>query len=366
MANSVFEDVNSSVLASYWQVKEKENAPYLWDTLFPTIKQQSSEFSFLRGTSNAPKMLSASAFDAPAIMEDRQGYEKISDRTRYFKAGKYIDEAMRQQLLRVEQYGTQIEKDTINQRIFDDETELLKSASLTREFMRNRLVQTGKLDFTSNGQHIQADYEMKDTHIATVDKAWGIDGSTPFDDIKKAQDVVANDSGQVITRAVMTTSTFNSMLKDPSVKATMLVNLGNLGQVAIPQSELLSFLAANYNLNIQLYDKTFNNGETMQKFIPDGHVIFLPEGNLGNTYMSTTPEEADLMSASDVDVSIVDQGVAITTILTSDPVNKKTNVSQQVMPSFEQIDAVYNLDVAPTGSVTPPEGNGDGTEAPEA
>lgn len=366
MADSIFDSINSTALATYWVTKEKEHDPYIWDTLFPTIKQESADFSFYRGVTNAPKPLAPSAHDAQAIMRDRQGFGEIRDHTRFFKEGKYIDENLQNELDKLSQYGTQLQKDIISSRIMDDSAELIEGASLTREIMRNQLVQTGKVKVFGNGQQIEADYLMKDNHLATSKVAWGTDGSTPFDDIQKAKDVVADDSGQTISRAVMNTATFRMLLSDTNVKSSMLYDMGNLRNVSIPQSELLSFLVANYNLDIELYDKTFNDNGVTTKFVPDGRVIFLPEGALGKTIMSVTPEERSLLSAPGTDVSIVDTGVAIKTIMESDPVTKETIVSQKVMPSFEQIDAVYNLNVAPTGSVTPPEGNGNGTEAPEA
>lgn len=365
MPDSIFSDINSNALKTYWIETTKDQDPYLWDTLFPTIKQKSRKFTWYRGKSAAPKPLAASAFDAAAIMRERDGGDKVSDETRRFKEGMYIDEDLQKELSDVSMYGSQLQKDLINERIMNDTSRLLKGASLSREIMRNQMVQTGKIDIYSNGTHITADIEMKDSHLATVKKPWGIDGATPLEDIQLAKDVVENDSGRTINRAVLTTATFNTLLKDPNIKSSMLLNLGNLSQVSIPQSELKAYLLENYGLQIQIYDKTFNNGIAMEKFIPDGKVIFLPEGDLGNTYMSTTPEE-DMLASTGSDIAIVDQAVAVSTILVNDPVTKKTIVSQDVMPSFEQIDAVYNLNVAPTGAVTPPEGNGDGTEAPKA
>lgn len=348
MPATIFDDINSTNLASYWLTLEQEQAPYLWDTLFPTTKQTSSDFSFYRGIANTPKPLMPSAFDAQAIMRGRQGYGKVSDHTRYFKEGKYIDEQLRQELLRVGQNATPAERDMINTHIFADTAELLSAATLTREIMRNQLVQSGKVNLFGNGQLIQADYQMKPTHLATAAKAWGADGATPFDDIKKARQTVEDDSGQTITRAVMNATTLDSLLHDANVKSTMLYDNGSLANVTIPQSHLLEFLVENYNLTVQVYDKSYMDIDgTKKKWIPDGRVIFLPDGSLGQTVMSTTPEEADLLASAAADVSIVDQGVAITTTLTSDPVSKKTNVSQQVMPTFEQIDGVYVLDTVP-------------------
>lgn len=352
--SSIFDDITATDLGAFWTEKSKERAPYLWDTLFPAKKQVGSNFEFYRGQSNAPKPLVPSAFGAQAIMRERQDFEKISDKTRYFKEGLQIDEDLRQQLLNLQQNGNSSQKDLIINKIFDDQERLLTGAELTREIVRNQLMQTGKVNIFGNGQHIQADYEMKETHKVVAKNAWGSTGSTPFDDIRAAKNVVGDDSDQTITRVVMNDNTLQSMLRDTNVKSTMLYDNGKLANVTIPQSELFSFLSLNYGLTIQVYDKQYNDIDGTKKYwIPDGRVIFLPEGNLGNTIMSTTPEEADLLGSQAADVSIVDNGVAISTMMTADPVNKKTNVSQQFMPTFEMIDGIYILDTAAVAAPDP-------------
>ena len=68
----------------------------------------------------------------------------------------------------------------------------------------------------------------------------------------------------------------------------------------------------------------------------------IPDGDLGNTYFGTTPEESDLMSGNtDAQVEIVNTGVAITTIKEPHPVNIMTVVSAIVLPSFEAIDNIF-------------------------
>ncbi|HBF73722.1 MAG TPA: major capsid protein E [Lactobacillus sp.] len=351
----IFDDINATNLGTYWTTKSQNTAPYLWDTLFPVQKQLSDTFQFYRGTSRAPHALAPSAFGVPAIMRDRQGYQKVTDRTRYFKEGKYIDENLRQELLRVQSNGSDGQKDIINNRIFADMAELLDGAILTQEIVRNQMVQTGKLNVFGNGQVINdVDYKLMSTHKVVNAKAWGTDGSKPFDDIDQAQYVVGNDSDQTITRAVMNRATFTALLHDENVKGTLFYDNGKLANVALPQSELLNYLSTQYGLEVVVYDKQYVDldGQT-KKWIPDGRVIFMPAGNLGNTVTSTTPEEADLLGTSAADVSLVNGGIAISTITTADPVNKKINVSQQFLPSFEQIDGIYILDAFATAAKDP-------------
>ena len=74
-------------------------------------------------------------------------------------------------------------------------------------------------------------------------------------------------------------------------------------------------------------------------------MALLSDGALGNTYLGTTPEEADLQGKVIADVSIVDTGVAVTQVLNPHPVNVNTYVSEIVLPSYEQMDHVALLKV---------------------
>lgn len=69
-----------------------------------------------------------------------------------------------------------------------------------------------------------------------------------------------------------------------------------------------------------------------------------PDGDLGYTWMGTTPAESDMMGGNVANVSIVDTGVAITTVQKADPVQVETIVSMICLPSFEAADQVYILD----------------------
>ena len=62
------------------------------------------------------------------------------------------------------------------------------------------------------------------------------------------------------------------------------------------------------------------------------------DGALGDTYLGTTPEEADLMGGGKADVAVVNNGIALTQILEEHPVNLFTFASEIVLPSFERMD----------------------------
>lgn len=86
--------------------------------------------------------------------------------------------------------------------------------------------------------------------------------------------------------------------------------------------------------------------KTSKAFYPDDMVTLLPDGTIGSTWYGTTPEEADLMGDSGAQVSIVNTGVAITSIVTKHPVNTEIYASEIVLPSFERMDDVFVMKVA--------------------
>ena len=82
--------------------------------------------------------------------------------------------------------------------------------------------------------------------------------------------------------------------------------------------------------------------------MPEHTFVLFPEGDLGRTWFGTTPEESDLLASSVANVSIVDTGVAVTTVQKTDPVNVETKVTMICLPSFETADQVYTMDTNPS------------------
>ena len=118
----------------------------------------------------------------------------------------------------------------------------------------------------------------------------------------------------------------------------------------VTKADFISYLEDNYNLKVVIKNQTYKDVDgTVKKYFPDGAVTFGPNTALGNTVFGTTPEESDLMGGGNaaVQVQLVGAGIAVTTKKLDDPVNVETKVSMIALPSFEQIDEVYMLDVDP-------------------
>lgn len=340
---SMFGLVNSQEIATYWTEKSIEQAPYLGEVLFPNDKQLGMELSWFVGQTGAPKALQPSALDAAAIPRDRKDFERLVTDMFFFKESYYIDEKLRQELLKVMATGNQQYIDAVLNKIFKDAIELINGAAVQREIMRMQLLTTGKIDIVGNGQDYSLDYEFPENHIANAKVSWtDKDASDPAEDIENALDKIEADSGERPTRAVLNSTTLRQLRNSKAIGLNLYPN--GAGNIRVSKADVIQYLNDELGLETVVYSKLYTDSDgNSQKFVKDNVVALLPGTELGSTWFGTTPEEADLQASAVANVSIVDTGVAVTSSEKIDPVNVDTKVSMMSLPSFEQINKVFIL-----------------------
>lgn len=341
---TIFDIITSTEIASYWELMTQDRAPYLGEELFPNEKKLGLKLDWLKGSSGLPIVLKASAFDVKAVPRPRIGFDKLSAQMPFFKESKYIDEELRQQLNMIIETGNQAYIDTISNRIFADETELLEGAAAQRERMRMMMLTTGVISMKSNGQVYEYDYRIPEGHKKTVTKSWSDQTATIMDDIRKAQDIIREDTGVELTRAVTTSKVIGYMRNNTEIKKSIAILTD--GQGFISDSKVVSYIKDELGITIAVYDKKYKDEDgNTQNYVPEDTFTLIPDGTLGNTWFGTTPEESDLLTSGVANVSIVDTGVAITTVAETDPVNVNTKVTMICLPDFPTADQVFIYDV---------------------
>ncbi|WP_314581863.1 major capsid protein [Enterococcus gilvus] len=343
---NIFDLVQAPNVATYWAEKTNETQPYLGEELFPMDKQLGMKLSWLKGKTGSPVALRPSALDADVIPRGRAGFEELIEKMIFFKESYYIDEELRQQLQMVNQTNNKEYQDVLLNRVFDDVADLLRGAAVRREIMRMQMLTTGTIKINENGQQYNIDYDLPAGHKKKAATKWSdIENADPVEDIDIAVTAMKED-GVTPARAVLNSKTFRYLRQNAAIKATILGNNANAQAAKLSKQSLLDYISEEFNLEIVVYDKVYTDTSGTHKFIPDNIFVLLPAETLGKTWFGTTPEEADLMSSPNVaNVSIVDTGVAITTMKKADPVNVETKVSMISLPSFEQSEAVCILDV---------------------
>lgn len=342
---TIFDLLTAPEITAYWEVLTQDEQPYLGEELFPSDKKRGLDLKWLKGARGLPVVLNTSAFDVHAIPRPRIGFERLTAQMPYFKESYYVDEEMRQELNIVLETGNQAYIDSVMNRIFDDETNLLRGAAAARERMRMMALCTGVISMASNGQAFSYDYQVPANHKGEAATSWSSTNTAdPLEDIRVAKELIQDETGAVVTRAVCTGKTWRYLRNNESIKKAIFVLTNGAG--AVSDNALRTFIKDELDIEVVVYDKRYKDesGNTT-KYVPDDTFVLFPSGPLGKTWFGTTPAESDLMSGSAANVSITDTGVAVTTAQKVDPVNVETIVSMICLPSFEMADQIYILDV---------------------
>jgi len=340
---TIFDLVNAQNVATYYQNNPLNTAPYLGATLFPAKKQLGLDLSWIKGANGLPVALMPSEFDAKATVRDRIGFSKVQTEMPFFREAKRIGEKDRQELNRLLSSNLGDAVDSLIANIYDDAADLVKGALVQPERMIMQLLSTGKIAITANRMNYDYDYKMPEGHkeeLLTTAR-WSDSASTPIQDIISWQDLIEDDTGSRPTSAILTRKTFGYLLAHDSIRK----DLNPLGSqnIILTDSMVKQYLLNKLGLSVAVYNKKYTAEDgTLKNFYPDDYITLIPDGGLGNTYYGTTPEESDLMTGeTNADVSIVNTGVAITTIKEAHPVNVQTIVSEIVLPSFENLNNIF-------------------------
>lgn len=344
---TIFDLMTSQNLTAYWETLVQDEAPYPCEELFPDDKKRGLDLKWLKGSKGLPVVLKVSAFDVHAIPRPRIGFEKLTAEMPFFKESTYIDEELRQELNIVLETGNQAYIDSVMQRIFDDETSLLRGARASRERMRMMALTTGVISMAANGQAFSYDYGVPADHKGDVIEVWSdYTNSDPIEDIRLAMEKVYDDTGVKPTRAMIDSISWRHLRNNSKIKKEIYVLTNGIG--ALTDQRLSDYIADQLDgLEIMVNKKRYidENGDTLS-FMPANTLVLFPEGDLGRTWFGTTPEESDLLASSVANVTITDTGVAVTTIQKADPVNVETKVTMICLPSFETADQIYIMDTA--------------------
>ena len=341
---TIFDLVAAQEIVAYWEELVQDEAPYPTEELFPDDKKRGLKLSWLKGSRGLPVVLKTSAFDVHAIPRPRIGFEKLSAEMPFFKESMYIDEELRQELNMVLETGNQAYIDSVMNRIFDDEMQLLRGARASRERMRMMALTTGVISMANNGQAFTYDYQIPATHKSTVTTSWSsISTADPIEDMRVAKELIADDTGAVITRAMCDGVTWRNIRNNVNIQKKIYVLSNGVGSIS--DDRLRQYILDEVGISVVVNDKRYKDEAGQElKFMPTNTFVMFPDGALGKTWFGTTPEESDLMTSNVANVSITDTGVAVTTIQKADPVNVETKVTQICLPSFEEADKVYILD----------------------
>jgi hypothetical protein len=349
MPKNIFDLVSAALIATYYIENPSNKIPTLGSLLFPNQKQVGLDLSWIKGHNGLPVSLAPAAFDAKAPLRDRIGVEKIETEMPFFREGFRIGEKERQELLKVLGGANRSIVEPIIQKIYNDAQNLIDGADVVAERMRMQLLSKGGIQIVGddgNGYNYNYKFSNKHKSRLTGTDRWSNTKADVVEQITTWQDTIEDDTGNRPAKAICTRKTWKNLLRNETIRLDM--NPVGGQNVILTDAMLKAYVLDKLNLQVSVYNKKYlpTQHSAAENFFPDDTFSLIPDGNLGNTYYGTTPEEADLMSGgTNAQVSIVNTGVAVKTIKEPDPVNTSTIVSAIMLPSFEAIDSVFIANV---------------------
>ena len=341
----------SPAIAAVYNEVASNKLAYLGEGLFPARQKSGLNLRWIKGSKGLPVMLQPSAFDSNAPIRSRQGLDIIDTEMAYFKEAMIVKEQDKQD------YETTLESAPLAReildRIFDDATTLVDGAKVVEELMRMSLLAnasghpsisiavTGGATYTYNFDIGDA-YQTNNFTALEGTSVWSNSAATPLKDVADAQDKVEANTGVRPTKIIMSKATMNNLKANTSVRSAILAQ-NTTANIFMTDARVKELFSTELGVDILVYTKLYEDyAGNKKKFYPDGMVTLIPDGALGNTWKGVTPEEFE---RGKLDVSIVDNGTAITVNTSFDPVQTVTKVSEVVLPSFERMDETYMIKV---------------------
>ena len=329
---------------------------YLGLAFFPEEKKAGLDLQWIKTHKGLPVSLAPSNFDALPVIRAREGLKKEKTQMAFFRESMIIKEEDVQEIDRITSADDPYLVSAIRS-IYDDTNNLVSGAEVVPERMRMSLLATTNghpvigissdgvnyaYDYDPSGEYASKHYTKKTSTAKWSDTA----NSKPIDDLIAAKKALQK-IGRTPRYALMTSATLNMLIGNAQVRTVVLSQNPN-ANVYINDAVVIAAVKATTGLEILVYDKMYidDNGDEKQ-FYPDGKVTLLPDGALGKTWFGTTPEERTARQVADVDVTIYGKGIAIAVKTEyGPPALTSTTASEIVLPSYENMDSTYVLEVA--------------------
>lgn len=354
-----FNDVFTARSLAYRLSADSSNAmPFVGEAFFPTKKKMGIDLRWIKAHKGLGIELKPSTYDALATIRPRQGFTVLAEEMPLFRESMKVSEKDMVDIQRAADSNDPYVQDAIND-VFDDVNNLVNGARIASERMRMSLlapttgdmkIQIGLADNTIYNYNYDANGDWKRNNYLSLSgtATWASANAAtakPLNDIQTGLDALA-DKGYKGAYILMNSKTFNYLAEIDQIKNALITLTGNAVDY-LDQATVKDIIAKKTGLTPIIYNKKFTTvAGTDQKFYPDDYVTIIGQEQLGNTWMGMTPEERTLLGDPKVDVGIMDSGIAIAIQnIYGPPARHETTVSQVALPSYEGMDAVFEIKV---------------------
>ena len=332
--------LNSENIALYINSLPAEST--LDAALFPDEKQLSMEIEQAEADDERIQVIKVAQFDTAVKKRALSASVDITKHEMpFFKEAIGINEKTRRDIIQAKNSGNQVIIEHLMKKVFDNYANLVSGGINQMRRMRAQVIQTGKINIVTDDGDVVVDYNVPAEQNLTLATKWNVASTDIIKDILAWQKIFTKAGRTKPTRLIMTEKTFedtimiNTKIQNDMANRTVLVN--SASNLILTEAEYLTYLKTRFGISVAFVDGQYKDetGAT-QSFYEDGRVSFIPEGTLGRSIYSFTPEEYDkIYGSKTMDTSVVKTGIAITTMVKEDPVTVDTKVSMIGLPKLD-------------------------------
>lgn len=324
--------------------------PLLGASLFPARKKMGITLDWVKTRKGHSVELMPSNLDAIPTIRQRGTFEINQNRMAFYRESMQIKEEDMIMLAEIESKNSPVMQQIVDS-IYDDANELINGAETAAEAMRMQLLYQPQIAVAGDNVDIVYNYDPDGTW-ATNNTATGTDwtdtaNSTPLTDLVTAVDILRQ-RGFVPQYVVMNPTTFLYAKKSAEVLGAIISVAGGVISYA-DDAQVKDVIRRMTGLQVLVYGKYYEPaiGTGAVPFYPDLTVSILCNAQLGTMWYGTTPEERTRLMNPDVDINMFDNRIAVTVDKKyGPPAQIVTTASEIMLPSYENMDGVYVIDVS--------------------
>lgn len=324
------------------------------EAFFPAKKQVSLKIQEADRAETRVRVLRPSAFDVAAKVRALSASVNVKEHNMpFFKESILLAEKDRRTLIEAAQSNNEMIVDTLLEQVYENYAELVEGGLVQMKRMRIQLIQHGSIYIAATDTgNIEMNYDIPENHKFNyhndTTKKWTNPDADIIGDILKIQQTFTDAGKEAPKRVICTEKTFqntimvNNAIREDLSNRALSANIGATGLI-ITQTEFETYMKTRFGITFAYGNGAFlnENGEEIP-YYEDGIMSFLPNGPIGNSIYSYTPEEFDKSYGSKkLDTSIVRNYISITNTVKDDPVTVETKVSMVGMPSLTRGKSIF-------------------------